>query len=696
MDIESVKRLLLLIVVALLPGVVAAVLIALSDGADLAICLTAAAVSAVLVGLLNVKQGQVLEKVHANCANLRRELEQREVDLLSKNGLLARYHLIVENSQDAIMIKDPEGRYLLANGRVGEMLGHDVADIIGKTDIDLFGEEIGKGLQGQDHLVFEEGKVQVFEETMRIGDVERVFESTRIPVGVDTVVASIGICRDITEAAETQDALASAAADADQAAKAKSAFLANMSHEIRTPMNGVLGMCNLLLDTRLDEQQRDYASTIRTSADALLTIINDILDFSKIEAGRMELEQVSFDPLTVAEEAIDLLAARAQEKGIFLGTLVGARLPERATGDPGRIRQVLLNLISNAIKFTEYGSVRVELDAQEDEAGDARLIFRVVDSGIGIAPDRVDTLFDAFSQADVSTARRFSGSGLGLAISRELVHLMDGSVRVDSALGSGSTFTVSIPCVVPVGATLMGSEVAGLRAATIIGTDAVRASVHALLRHLHVHEAPADEVPNGMLTIVEASDAAAALAVFRHSGGENPRSLLPLLPSGTRVERTVLEELGIKTWLQQPVKASALEERLSLLAGRRERSRSEEIDQLDRTHTDGTVLRVLLAEDNAVNQKVAKGLIERMGHRWDIAGNGLEAVHALEQFPYDMVIMDCQMPEMDGFTATRTIRNLDSPVQNHAVPIIAMTASALKTIARPACPPVWMTSWPSR
>ena len=600
-----------------------------------------------------------------------------------------------------------DGKFLDVNDSLLDVIGYHRDEVIGRTSVELNifpdpGQRAAAAEQLRKHK-----SIKNLEQSFRRrnGEIRQALVSSEL-ISLQNATCILTLAVDITERKQFEAELHEARDAALESSRLKSQFLANMSHEIRTPMNGVIGMSAFLLDTPLTAAQREYAETIRSSGEALLAIINDILDFSKIEAGKLVFENIEFDLATTVEAAVDLQAAAAAAKKIDLGYFIDPATPRALRGDPGRLRQVITNLLSNAVKFTDHGEVMLRVAAESDNGNAAVIKFTIRDTGIGIAPEKIGKLFQSFTQADPSTTRRFGGTGLGLAISRQLVELFGGTIGISSQPGQGSTFWFTAHFektgdAAPVPTHPGVNPLAGQRILVIEQSESTRMI---LLQHLRAWKIETDEAGTAAdaftrlrqrtsegsafslvllgqhLTDSEGLDLARAILAEKDIA---PAHLILLAAPGESVEQKTWASAGLASLLERPIKPSQLLDCLMNVITHRIDSQNAPAStirspSLSRAENNRP-LRILLAEDNIVNQKVARRQLQLLGHVVDTVANGLEALEAIGRIPYDVILMDCQMPEMDGYEATFRIRlRENSAGDGRHIPIIAITANAME------------------
>lgn len=627
---------------------------------------------------------------------------------------------------DCIIVINQQGIVQSVNRTVTQILGYEEEDIIGKNISLIIPEPFKSNHNSYLWNYLQTGEAKLIGTSREVEAVHKDGHLVPIALGVNEMKLShakmfVGTLHDLSERKAAEGELKNYALELEEARKKaeetsrlKSEFLANMSHEIRTPMNGVIGMTNLLLDTKLDDVQKQYARIVSSSADNLLQLVNDILDFSKIEAGKLELEIISFDMQQLLEEVADVLSVKAQEKGVEILLRFAPDTPRFVRGDPGRIRQVLLNLAGNALKFTEVGHVLLSIETRKKSQGSVTYYAAIEDTGIGIPEDKIEYIFNKFSQADSSTTRKFGGTGLGLAICKELVHMMGGEIDASSQLGIGSTFWFTIELSMDSEREIrepidFESDLTGIRGLIVDDNEVAQkisieqmvscgmvadaaSSAKEALKMLHeaaIHGKPYQfaildyMMPEmdglELASIIKSDEVLASTAMLMISSAISLGNEENMIKSGFSGFLTkplnsvdIVRAISIIWAAKQKHKVIPLVTRCSL----------HETGSLQREKTRKNIrlegVQILLVEDNQVNQVVATNVLAKYGCHITPAGNGKEAVQLVKQRKFDLIFMDCQMPEMDGYEATVAIRALEQRSHGQRTPIIALTASAMK------------------
>ncbi|MGE0096293.1 MAG: response regulator [Alphaproteobacteria bacterium] len=656
---------------------------------------------------------QVNDQVLANGWRVGTRVDITEIK--RREEAFRREALIWEQMYDGVMITDLSGTITNWNPAAQAMFGYTAEEMLGRTPDFLSSKDSAQGLsieilEGVGHAGRWNGEMHF----VRKNGSEGISQTVVVPLRneANQPIAAIWVNQDVTERKRSEEALRAAKEQAESANIAKSRFLATMSHEIRTPMNGVLGMLELLLDTKLAEEQRNYVDTARKSGEGLLVIIDDILDFSKMEAGKLALESVDFDLREVTENVLDLLALRAQAKGIELSAFIDPAVPKRLRGDPGRLRQVILNLVGNAIKFTDRGGVGLTVTSKAGEAGRASVRYEIADTGVGIPVERQTEMFSEFTQADPSTTRKYGGTGLGLAISKKLAELMHGEIGFSSVANKGSTFWFTAefdrqPGVEQPEQEGWDARIGHLRVLVI---DDNETAGRILARRLAVRGLAVDWVQDEDIAMTALRNAASKGEPFdvaivdktlpgmggealcrniRASGDVGRPKLVLTTPMSHRESTERILTAGVDIHIQKPIRQRTLIDTFLAITGHGPVVRQPELPSLsDKLAPEASVAlsvqvaepvraRLLLAEDSKINQVVAIAMLSKLGYQIDAVENGREALEAVQARAYDLVLMDVSMPEMDGLDATRAIRALPGDVSR--VPIIAMTAHAMES-----------------
>jgi two-component system sensor histidine kinase/response regulator len=654
-------------------------------------------------------------KLEETNATIEQTVGERTSDLQKRTNELQvaceQKNAIVQTALDAVVGMGADGRINSWNSQAEQMFGYSAREALGRLMAETIIPERFRAQHAAGFRRYQEtGVSKVVNTRIEIAALRRDGKEFPAELSIAAIREGAeanfcGFVRDITDRLQAAENLRHAKEAAEKANSAKSEFLANMSHEIRTPMNGILGMTELLLDTDLTAEQHESLDLVKSSAESLMRVINDILDYSKIEAGKLDLDPVEFQLRDALEDTLKTLALRAHRKGLELTCEIAEDVPVRVIGDPGRLRQVVVNLVGNAIKFTEAGEVVVRAQLRSQSTDGFQLHFEVADTGIGIPPEKQQLIFDPFSQADGSTTRRFGGTGLGLTISSRLVALMGGRIGIASQPGCGSTFHFDANFArakspAPESASPTPTKLKGLRVLVVDDNATNRRVLTGMLRIWGAYPTAVDGGPPAIQELRRATaagepyplmltdammpemDGFMLVEELRKEPSAAPRTIMMLTSADRQADAARCRRLGMAAYLVKPVKADELQ--IAILAAMSGAARDKRIPAASRQEvanaegeTKSAKLRILLAEDNPVNQRVALHILQKGEHSVLAVGNGREAVDALAREQFDVVLMDVQMPEMDGFEATNMIRTKEQITGRH-VPIIAMTAHAMQ------------------
>ncbi len=629
-----------------------------------------------------------------------------------------RLRTLFDSTSDAVMLLDEHG-FFDCNQAALKMFGFSLKEELCSRDfIDVSPEKQPGGMDQPEGIdsamlanmhfgIATQGGSHSFEWVHKRADNGKTFDAEVLLNAMAQDGRSIlqATVRDISERKQAENLLWQAKAAAEQASQVKSDFLANMSHEIRTPMNGIIGMTELALDTELTQEQREYLSLVKSSADSLLHIVNDILDFSKIESGKLDIEIIEFSLEAMLRDTMKSLAARAHQKNLELLLHIAPDVPDRLLGDPGRLRQVIVNLVGNAIKFTEAGEIEVSVRCIECmQESSFRLQFSVRDTGIGIPREKFKDIFESFSQADTSTTRKYGGTGLGLTISAQLIELMGGKIELDSDVGKGSEFYFALQMKAVPTATLVSTQpiekIAGMSVLVVDDNATNRRLLQEILQSWKMIPTVADSGERALVELERAAqsgfpyqvalldlqmpgmDGFALAEKLRQHPEHVCATVMMLTSDGQRGDAARCRELGIASYLMKPISQFELLDAIMAALGEPNQQPQALITRHSLRET-RRKLNLLLAEDNVVNQTLATRLLEKLGHKVTLGKNGLEAVAHWQKGQFDAILMDVDMPEMNGYEATERIRELEA-TSGRRIPIVAMTAHAMQG-AREEC-----------